>query len=187
MRDFRDAKAMARTLRAALATKGFKITISQSLELIAEAFGMADWNTLAAVIRQEAGTARSRGVAAAAGERGRVPLPAFSSALDSTLQRAAAYASERDHEYTTLEHLLLALIDDADASAVMEVCKVDLRALKEDLVSYLDGELKALVVADGRDSRPTPRLSARGGTRGAQRTNPGPRSDRRGPTGGYLR
>jgi hypothetical protein len=45
------AKAMARTLRAALATKGFKITISQSPELIAEAFGMADWNTLAAVIR----------------------------------------------------------------------------------------------------------------------------------------
>ena len=48
MRDFRDAKAMARTLRAALAAKGLKITISQSLELIAKAFGVADWNTLAA-------------------------------------------------------------------------------------------------------------------------------------------
>jgi Glyoxalase superfamily protein len=53
MRDFRDAKAMARTLRAALAAKGFKITISQSLELIAEIFGVADWNTLAAAIRTE--------------------------------------------------------------------------------------------------------------------------------------
>jgi hypothetical protein len=53
MRDFRDAKAMARTLRAALAAKGLKITISQSLELIAEAFGVADWNTLAAAIRTE--------------------------------------------------------------------------------------------------------------------------------------
>jgi len=42
MRDFRDAKAVAHTLRTALATKGFKITISQSLELIAEAFGVAD-------------------------------------------------------------------------------------------------------------------------------------------------
>jgi glyoxalase superfamily protein len=52
MRDFRDAKAMARTLRAALAAKGLKITISQSLELIAEAFGVADWNTLAAAIRR---------------------------------------------------------------------------------------------------------------------------------------
>jgi hypothetical protein len=54
MRDFRDAKAMAHTLRAALAAKGFKITVSQSLELIAEAFGVADWNTLAAAIRRGA-------------------------------------------------------------------------------------------------------------------------------------
>jgi Glyoxalase superfamily protein len=52
MRDFRDAKTMARTLRAALAAKGLKITISQSLELIAEVFGVADWNTLAAAIRR---------------------------------------------------------------------------------------------------------------------------------------
>jgi Glyoxalase superfamily protein len=54
MRDFRDAKAMARTLRAALAAKGLKITISESLELIAQAFGAADWNTLSATIRAQA-------------------------------------------------------------------------------------------------------------------------------------
>jgi hypothetical protein len=155
MRDFRDAKAMARTLRASLATKGFKITIGQSLELIAEAFGVADWNTLAAVIRQEAGTSRHKESRLPPASAWRAS-PAFSSALDSTLHRAVAYANERDHEYTTLEHLLLAVFDDADASAVMEVCKVDLGALKEDLVSYIDGELKALVIADGRDSRPTP-------------------------------
>jgi hypothetical protein len=40
MRDFRDAKAMAQTLRAALATKGSKITVSESLELIAQTFGV---------------------------------------------------------------------------------------------------------------------------------------------------
>ena len=51
MRDFRDAKAMAHTLRAALATKDLNITVSQSLELIAQAFGVADWNTLSAAIR----------------------------------------------------------------------------------------------------------------------------------------
>ncbi len=51
MRDFRDAKAMAGTLRAALDAKGLKITVSESLELIAKAFGVADWNTLAARIR----------------------------------------------------------------------------------------------------------------------------------------
>jgi len=54
MRDFRDAKAMAQSLRTTLAAKGLKITISQSLELIAKAFGVADWNTLAAAIRREA-------------------------------------------------------------------------------------------------------------------------------------
>src|ERR1700730_7292719 len=54
MRDFRDAKAMARTLRASLAAKGLKITISPRLDLIAEVFGVGDWNTLAAAIRPEA-------------------------------------------------------------------------------------------------------------------------------------
>ena len=49
MRDFRNAKAMAQALRAALAAKDLKITISQNLELVAE-FGVADWNTLAAKI-----------------------------------------------------------------------------------------------------------------------------------------
>jgi len=41
---------MAQTLRAALAAKGIKITVGQSLELMAEMFGVADWNTLAAAI-----------------------------------------------------------------------------------------------------------------------------------------
>jgi hypothetical protein len=54
MRDFRDAKAMAHALRASLAAEGFRITVSQSLELIARAFGVADWNTLAAAIHQRA-------------------------------------------------------------------------------------------------------------------------------------
>ena len=53
MRDFRDAKVMARTLRADLAAQDLKITISQSLELIAGIFGEVDWNTLAAAIRAE--------------------------------------------------------------------------------------------------------------------------------------
>jgi len=50
MRDFRDAKAMARTLREALAAKGVKISNSESLELAAKMLGERDWNTLAAAI-----------------------------------------------------------------------------------------------------------------------------------------
>jgi ATP-dependent Clp protease ATP-binding subunit ClpA len=80
---------------------------------------------------------------------------AFSATLSSTLHRALAYASERKHQYATLEHLLLALTDDVDASAVMEACQVDLGALKEHLANYIDNDLKKLVIADGSEPRPT--------------------------------
>ncbi len=50
MRDFRDAKAMARTLREALAAKGQTISHSEALELVARMLGQRDWNTLAAAI-----------------------------------------------------------------------------------------------------------------------------------------
>ena len=79
---------------------------------------------------------------------------AFSAALESTLHRALAYANQRKHQYATLEHLLLALIDDVDASAAMKACKVDLAALKGNLTNYIDNDLKTLVT-DDVGSRPT--------------------------------
>jgi Glyoxalase superfamily protein/Clp amino terminal domain, pathogenicity island component len=157
MRDFRDAKAMALTLRAALGAQGTKITISQSLELIAKAFGVADWNTLSAAIRAEAASPRDSVSPAPPptdeGASGQGIL--FSRGLESTLHRSLAEANRRDHDYATLEHLLLALIDDPDASAVMKACKVDLDALRTNLVSYVDNELGQLVNRDGAEARPT--------------------------------
>jgi hypothetical protein len=153
MRDFRDAKAMARTVRAALAAKGHKITISESLELIAQAFGVADWNTLSATIRGEASGPRN-GAPPPQFPTAGIGFAAFSAALESALHRALAYANQRKHQYATLEHLLLALIDDGDASAAMKACKVDLGALKGNLTSYIDNDLKALVIDDG-ESGPT--------------------------------
>ena len=50
MRDFRDAKAMAHSLRDALKIKAVEITHSDSLELIAKAFGFDNWNILSAKI-----------------------------------------------------------------------------------------------------------------------------------------
>src|SRR5260370_1431418 len=50
MRDFRDAKAMARALRDALKAKAVETTHSESLELIAKAFGYDNWNILSAKI-----------------------------------------------------------------------------------------------------------------------------------------
>ena len=45
-------------------------------------------------------------------------MPAFSQSLEAALHRALEYANERHHEYATLEHLLLSLLDDRDAAAV---------------------------------------------------------------------
>ena len=55
MRDFRDAKAMARTLRDALKAKAVETTHSECLELIAKAFGYDNWNTLAAKVEAAIG------------------------------------------------------------------------------------------------------------------------------------
>jgi hypothetical protein len=155
MRDFRDAKAMAHTLRAALAARGSKITISQSLELIAEAFGVADWNTLAAAIRGEVTAPRIKVATAPAAVDAGIR---YSTELELTLQRALGYGDARKHRYTTLEHLLLALTDDANASKVMRACSVDLAALQKRLTDYIDNELRDLVVETGAfpgESRPT--------------------------------
>jgi ATP-dependent Clp protease ATP-binding subunit ClpA len=82
-------------------------------------------------------------------------MPSFSRPLEESLHRAVAYANQRKHEYATLEHLLLALIDDEDAAGVMRACDVDLGALKKSLVNYLDTELRSLIVDDGEDAKPT--------------------------------
>ncbi|WP_439570823.1 ATP-dependent Clp protease ATP-binding subunit ClpA [Sphingomonas sp.] len=82
-------------------------------------------------------------------------MPSFASALESTLHRALEAASSRRHEYATLEHLLLALVDDEHASKVMGACGVDLGELKTTVAHYLDTELQALRVDQTTDPSPT--------------------------------
>jgi ATP-dependent Clp protease ATP-binding subunit ClpA len=82
-------------------------------------------------------------------------LPSFSRPLEESLHRAVAYANQRKHEYATLEHLLLSLVDDEDAAGVMRACDVDLGALRTTLTNYVDTELRSLVVDDGEDAKPT--------------------------------
>jgi len=82
-------------------------------------------------------------------------LPSFSRQLEESLHRAVAYANQRKHEYATLEHLLLSLVDDEDAAAVMRACDVDLASLRTTLTNYVDNELRSLVVDDGEDAKPT--------------------------------
>ncbi|MBV9077229.1 MAG: AAA family ATPase, partial [Methylobacteriaceae bacterium] len=82
-------------------------------------------------------------------------MPSFSRSLEQALHRALALAGERRHEYATLEHLLLALIDDQDAASVMRACSVELDVLRRNLVEYVDSELANLVTDGRQDSKPT--------------------------------
>ncbi len=82
-------------------------------------------------------------------------MPSFSPSLERALHQALTIANERHHEYATLEHLLLALIDDQDAGAVMRACSVDLEHLKRIVTDYIDRELDNLVTGYDEDSKPT--------------------------------
>ncbi len=82
-------------------------------------------------------------------------MPTFSRSLEQSLHRALAFANERSHEYATLEHLLLALLDDQDASGVMKACNVDVEKLRGNLVDYIDNELDNLISSGKEDSKPT--------------------------------
>ena len=84
-----------------------------------------------------------------------VPVPSFSKSLENALHQALSLASSRRHEYATLEHLLLALIDDEDAAAVMEACNVRLEDLRRTVTHYIDNELDALIARERTETKPT--------------------------------
>ena len=75
--------------------------------------------------------------------------------LEHSLHRALALATERRHEYATLEHLLLALIEDQDAAAVLRACNVDVERLRRDLTEFVDTALSDLVTSRVTDPKPT--------------------------------
>ncbi|MDG6079493.1 ATP-dependent Clp protease ATP-binding subunit ClpA [Erythrobacter litoralis] len=82
-------------------------------------------------------------------------MPSFAANLEKTLHAALSDAGERRHEYATLEHLLLALIDDEDAAQVMGSCGVDLDELGAVVRQYLEQEYQSLKSDDGSDPQPT--------------------------------
>jgi len=75
--------------------------------------------------------------------------------LEQTLHRALSLASERRHEYATLEHLLLGLAEDTDAATVLRACGVDLDKLRSDLSEFLDKDLAGLATDRAGDPKPT--------------------------------
>ena len=83
-------------------------------------------------------------------------MPSFSTTLEQAIHGALALANARRHELATLEHLLLALIDEPDASRVMRACAVDLDELRQTLTEFIDDDLSTLITeVEGSEAVPT--------------------------------
>ena len=83
-------------------------------------------------------------------------MPSFSKTLEDAIHAALAIANSRRHELATLEHLLLALIDEPDAAKVMQACSVDLEDLRKTLNDFIDDDLSTLVTeVEGSEAVPT--------------------------------
>ncbi|HEY9037902.1 MAG TPA: ATP-dependent Clp protease ATP-binding subunit ClpA [Roseovarius sp.] len=83
-------------------------------------------------------------------------MPSFSTTLEQAIHAALALANARQHEFATLEHLLLALVDEPDASRVLKACSVDTEDLRGTLVEFIDDELSNLVTEiEGSEAVPT--------------------------------
>ena len=75
--------------------------------------------------------------------------------LEQSLHRALALATERSHEFATLEHLLLSLTEDQDSISVLRACGVEIEQLRGDLTDFIDAELENLVSAKLTEPKPT--------------------------------
>ncbi|HMQ40734.1 MAG TPA: ATP-dependent Clp protease ATP-binding subunit ClpA [Paracoccus sp. (in: a-proteobacteria)] len=83
-------------------------------------------------------------------------MPSFTTSLEQAIHAALALANERRHELATLEHLLLALLDEPDAVRVMRACNVDLDELRQNLNDFIDDDLSTLISdVDGSEAVPT--------------------------------
>ncbi|MBR9653193.1 ATP-dependent Clp protease ATP-binding subunit ClpA [Thalassovita aquimarina] len=83
-------------------------------------------------------------------------MPSFSNTLEQAIHAALALANARKHEFATLEHLLLALIDEPDALRVLKACSVDTEELRGTLIEFVDDDLSNLVTEiDGSEAVPT--------------------------------
>ncbi len=75
--------------------------------------------------------------------------------LEKSLHRAFGLAGERRHEYATLEHLLLAMTEDEDATPVLKACGVDIDRLRHDLEAFVDNRLKGIITQSPSEPLPT--------------------------------
>jgi ATP-dependent Clp protease ATP-binding subunit ClpA len=80
----------------------------------------------------------------------------LSKELESTLNTAFKGARSKRHEYMTVEHLLLALLDNDSAADVLKACGLDLNSLKQNLVEFVDSTTPLIPSNDyERETQPT--------------------------------
>ena len=83
-------------------------------------------------------------------------MPSFSNTLEQAIHAALALANARSHEFATLEHLLLSLLEEPDAVRVMKACNVNLDDLRQSLEEYIEEDLSNLVTdVEGSEAVPT--------------------------------
>ncbi|MEG9862001.1 MAG: ATP-dependent Clp protease ATP-binding subunit ClpA [Parvularculales bacterium] len=85
-------------------------------------------------------------------------MPSLSRSLEEALRGALKIAGERQHEYATLEHLLLSLTEDEDAERLLRACSVNIDNLRRDLSNYLENDFHNLVSKDNQETKPTAAL-----------------------------
>ena len=85
-------------------------------------------------------------------------MPLFSKGLEESLHRTLVLAKNLNQDYATLEHLLLALLDNEEAATVIKACNGDVEKLRTQLTHYIENDLKSLVSQD-EDKNPEPTSS----------------------------
>ncbi len=79
----------------------------------------------------------------------------FSKDLEQTIGQCYKRAREARHEFMTVEHLLLALLENPSAQAVLKACNADAGRLQHDLEQAIEASVSRLAEDDGRDTQPT--------------------------------
>jgi ATP-dependent Clp protease ATP-binding subunit ClpA len=79
----------------------------------------------------------------------------FSKELELSISQAYQSARESRHEFLTVEHMLLALLDNASALGVLSACGVDAVSLEKEIRKVLEDTVPYLADDDSRDTQPT--------------------------------
>jgi ATP-dependent Clp protease ATP-binding subunit ClpA len=79
----------------------------------------------------------------------------FSKELELSISQAYQEARENRHEYLTVEHMLLALLDNASALSILSACGADVASLEKDIRKVLEDTVPLLADDDSHDTQPT--------------------------------